>query len=58
MLSYMARAVTSGVGGVVGVDSFFSQCLIQFFERGWPRTTQENSGIHVADDGIGMTAIR
>jgi NTE family protein len=42
---------------VVGVDSFFSQCLIQFFERGWLRTTQENSGIHVADDGIGIVFI-
>lgn len=42
---------------VVGVDGFLAQHGGQFLERGRLLAAQEDRGIHVADDGIGIVLV-
>ena len=50
-------AITSGIGSVVQINRFFPQCLIQLFQRSRLRTAKKNTGIHIADDGIGIVLV-
>ena len=57
IISAVRWAVASGIGSVVQINRFFSQCLIQLFQRSRLRTAKENTRIHIADDGIGIVLV-
>ena len=48
----IARTIAPGVGGVNGINGFLAQSLCQFFQCGRLRSSQEDLGVHVADDGV------
>ena len=45
------------LAGVVGVDGLLSQHGLQLLERGRLLSAQEDGGIHVADDGVGVVLV-
>ena len=48
---------TTTLAGVIGVDGFLAQHSGQLFEGGRLLAAQEDRGIHVADDGIGIVLV-
>ncbi len=53
----MGSFPATALSGVVGVDGFFTQHGSQLFEGSRLFTAQENGGIHIADDGIGVVLV-
>ena len=47
----------TALSGVVGVDGFLAQHGSQFLEGSRLLAAQENGGIHIADDGIGVVLV-
>ena len=53
----MRRFTTSALAGVVGVYGLAAQRLAQFLERARLRAAEEQAGIAVADDGVGVVLV-
>ena len=53
----VARAVASGIRSVKGINGFLAQGLRKFLQCGRLRSAEEDLGVHVADDGIGIVLV-
>ena len=53
----MGSFPATALSGVVGVDGFLAQHGSQLLEGSRLFTSQENGGIHIADDGIGVVLV-
>lgn len=53
----MRRLPAAALAGVVGVYGLAAQRLAQFLERARLRAAEEQAGIAVADDGVGVVLV-
>ena len=53
----MRRFPASALAGVVGVDGLLAQRLAQLLERARLRAAEEQAGVAVADDGVGVVLV-
>ena len=51
------RLPAAALAGVVGVDGLLAQRLAQFLERARLRAAEEQAGVAVADDGVGVVLV-
>ena len=54
----MGNLAAAALTGIEGVDGLFPQRLIQLFQRGRLLTAEENRGVTIPDDRIGVVLIQ
>lgn len=57
MVETVTDLPSSAFAGVVGINSLLAQCRGQLLQRGRFCAAQEQDGVHIADDGIGMILV-
>ena len=54
----MRYFASAAFAGVIGVDCFLAERLIQFFQRSRLFAAEKNTAVAVADDGVGIVLVQ